>query len=185
MVDHTIHGAATPTHGALGNAFGALPARVLSGVACLALFAMMIVTFVDVVGRYFFASPLPAGYELVSLIMPLIIFCALPAVNLRGGHVTIDLLDNLIPAGVRRLQHRVVSLASAAVLGVITWRLAVLSFSHHEFDAVTDELFLPLWPFSAVTCALAAVATSTMLVAALGPPPAAGQPGVDAHASRA
>lgn len=159
--------AGPPTDGrGLGWWLGTLPGRILGVVACLALFAMMMLTFTDVVGRYFFASPLPAAYELISLIMPLIIFCALPTVNLSGGHVTIDLLDTFVPTGWQRWQGFVVSLVSAGALFLITWRLVVLSQDHHEFDGVTDELFLPLWPFSAVMSVLCLIAAVTMVVAA-------------------
>lgn len=145
---------------------GDLPARILGVISCIALFAMMLVTFIDVLGRYFFASPLPAAYELISLIMPAIIFCALPTVNLTEGHVTIDLLDNLVPQAIRRWQAFFVNLIAAAALAMIAWRLFVLSQDHHEFDGVTDELYLPLWPFSATMGLLCVIAAITMVVAA-------------------
>ncbi|MGB7183401.1 MAG: hypothetical protein WBD51_15785, partial [Burkholderiaceae bacterium] len=53
------------------------PARYLGWVACAALFMMMMFTFLDVAGRYLFSRPLPAAYEIISLMMPFIIFCAL------------------------------------------------------------------------------------------------------------
>jgi len=146
---------------------GTLPGRVLGGIACTALFVMMLLTFSDVIGRYFFASPLPAAYELISLIMPLIIFCALPYVNLTQGHVTIDLLDGFIPKWLLRWQVLFVHLVSAIALALIAWRLAIASQDHREFDGVTNELYLPLWPFSAAMSALCVIAAVTMLVAGL------------------
>ncbi len=145
---------------------GQLPATVLGVVACLALFAMMLLTFIDVMGRYLFASPLPAAYELISLIMPLIIFCALPHVNLTNSHVTIDLLDSFIPDTIKRVQVTLISLLSAVILGLLAWRLWVLSEDHFEFDGVTDELYLPLWPFSAAMSVLCIVAAMSMFVTA-------------------
>jgi TRAP-type transport system small permease protein len=136
-------------------------ARLLTVVSSLLLFAMMGVVFVDVIGRYLFLAPLPAAYELVSLLMPGIIFCALPLTVLREGHVTVDLLDSLVPRAVARIQGVLVNLFSAAALGLVAWRLWVLSGDQAEFDTVTDALFLPLWPFSvgmSALCVLAAVA---------------------------
>ena len=146
---------------------GELPARVLGVIACLALFAMMLLTFIDVMGRYLFSSPLPAAYELISLIMPAIIFCALPHVNLTNSHVTIDLLDSFIPAAVKRVQVALISFLATAILGLLAWRLRVLSQDHFEFDGVTDELYLPLWPFSAIMSGLCVVATISMFVTGL------------------
>ncbi|MFK7962404.1 MAG: TRAP transporter small permease [Burkholderiaceae bacterium] len=154
-------------HAGLAYWTGTLPGRLLGVIACTALFAMMMLTFADVIGRYFFASPVPAAYELISLIMPLIIFCALPYVNLTQGHVTIDLLDGFVPGGLLRWQMLLVHLVSTAALGLIAWRLAIASQDHHEFDGVTNELYLPLWPFSAAMSVLCIIGAITMVAAGL------------------
>ena len=152
------------TYGAAGDVRGLTPlAGLLSRVACLLLFAMMLFTFADVVGRYFFANPLPAAYEIVSLMMPAIIFCALPLTVLREGHVTVDLLDAVIPRPVARVQAVIVHLLSAAALALISWRLAIRSIDQRTYEEVTDELFLELWPFSAAMAGLCAVAALAAL----------------------
>lgn len=142
---------------------GKAPSQTLGVVSCILLFLMMLVTFVDVGGRYLFSSPLPAAYEIISLIMPGIIFCALPFVGYRETHVTIDLLDTFLTPVVRRWQGFLVSLFSAAALGFVAYRLYARSVDHQRFREVTDELFLPLWPFSLLMSILCAVATLAML----------------------
>ncbi|MEX2519735.1 MAG: TRAP transporter small permease [Paracoccaceae bacterium] len=137
---------------------------MLSVTACLFLFAMMALTLLDVLGRYLFASPLPAAYEFVSLAMAAIIFCALPLTNLREGHVTVDLLDHFVPGGLRRAQLVVVNLLSAAAMVFLSWRLAIRSADQMRFREVTEELWMPLWPFSAAMSALTAIAALTCLV---------------------
>lgn len=137
---------------------------VLAGAACLVLFAMMGFVFADVVGRYFFLSPLPAAYEVVSLMMPVLIFCALPLTVLRQGHVTVDLLDSMIPGAVARVQQVAVNLFSAVALGLMAWRLAVRGRDQSLYNEVTDELFLELWPFSAGMAMLATLAALACLV---------------------
>ena len=91
--------------------------------------------------------------------MPGIIFCALPYVGERQTHVTIDLLDSFLSPAVRRWQGVFVNLFSAAALGFIAWRLYARSVDHRRFQEVTDELFLPLWPFSITMSVLCAIAT--------------------------
>ncbi|UCE31225.1 MAG: TRAP transporter small permease [Burkholderiales bacterium] len=153
-----------------GPAFwlGTAPSLALGTLSCLFLFAMMLLTFVDVAGRYLFSSPLPAAYELVAFTMPCIIFCALPGINLRDGHVTIDLLDTFVPYALRRSQRVTVHLVSAAVMLFIAWQLAARARDHLRFEQVTDELYLPLWPFSTMMSVLSVVASITLLVAAYG-----------------
>lgn len=143
---------------AASRILGDWPARILAVAACGFLFFMMAFTFADVAGRYLFNAPLPAAYEIISLLMPGVIFCALPLTNRQEGHVTIDLLDAVVPAGARRVQGLLVNLFACGVMLFIAWRLAARSFSHAKFFSVTDELFLPHWPFSAAMAALAVVA---------------------------
>ena len=143
-----------------------VPAKILSIIACIFLFSMMVVTFVDVVGRYVFASPLPAAYEIVALIMPAIIFCALPLTVLKNGHVTVDLLDSFVPKWMEKLQQVIINIFGAAALALLSWRLAVRSQDQNTYEEVTDELVLELWPFSAAMSILCAVA-ALMFVAKL------------------
>ena len=142
---------------------GDWPARVLAVVSCAFLFFMMIFTFADVLGRYLFNSPLPAAYEIISLVMPGVIFCALPLTNRREGHVTIDLLDPLTPNAVKLAQSVLVNLFAAGIILFVAWRLAWRSYDHSRFYGVTDELYLPLWPFSAAMAVLATIAALAFL----------------------
>lgn len=145
-------------------------AKGLSYLACLFLFAMMAVTFVDVLGRYLFLSPLPAGYEIVSLIMPAIIFLALPLTILRNTHVTVDLLDSFVPAWLAKYQAIVANLFGACALGLVSWRLFIRARDQHTYEEVTDELILDLWPFSvtmATLCAIAVLAFVANIIALL------------------
>jgi TRAP-type C4-dicarboxylate transport system permease small subunit len=147
---------------------GVLPSRILGMISCILLFVMMMLTFVDVAGRYLFLSPLPAAYEMIAFTMPGIIFCALPMVNYRERHVTIDLLDTIIPKSWARWQGMLVNLFAAGAMSFISWRLAVRSYDHFRFNEVTDELYLKLWIFSAMMAVLTAVAAVVFLVNSVG-----------------
>ncbi len=117
-------------------------------------------------GRYLFSSPLPAAYEIVALIMPAIIFCALPLTVLKNGHVTVDLLDSFVPKWLEKIQQFIVNVFGAAALALLSWRLAVRSQDQNTYEEVTDELVLDLWPFSAAMSILCAVA-ALMFIAKL------------------
>ena len=142
--------------------------RLLALIACVILFAMMLLTFTDVVGRYVFLKPLPAAYEMISLMMPATIFCALPLTVLREGHVTVDLLDSFVPRALARVQGVLVNLISAVALGLVTWRLAVKAADDRYYESVTDELLLHIWPFGAGMALLCGIATLAALANAWG-----------------
>jgi TRAP-type transport system small permease protein len=147
---------------------GVMPARVLGMIACALLFVMMMLTFVDVAGRYLFSAPLPAAYEMIAFVMPGIIFCALPHVNLQEGHVTIDLLDHFITKNVQRWQSFVVNIISAVATGFVAMQLWTRSRSHLRYEEVTDELYLELWIFSTAMSVLCGIAVIAFLINAWG-----------------
>jgi TRAP-type C4-dicarboxylate transport system permease small subunit len=140
---------------------GAWAGRVLGTIAAMVLFAMMVLTFVDVTGRKLFTHPVYGAYEITEFLMGALIFSALPLVTAREGHVTIDVLDHLLPVAFARWQRVVVNTISTAALAFVAWRLWELSASHARTHEVTMTLHIPHGPFSrlfAVMSALAAVA---------------------------
>ena len=57
---------------------------LVSTVAALALFAMMVLTFADVVGRKLLGDSIPGAVELTELCMLVMIFMALPLASIVG-----------------------------------------------------------------------------------------------------
>ena len=141
---------------------GRLADRVLGLITGTILFAMMLLTFADVVGRDALNRPVYGAYEVTEFLMGSLIFTALPLLCAREGHVTIDILDGVTPKGVMRWQRFVVNLISAAALALIAWRLYALSGDLARDNEVTMTLKIPHSPFAvgfAVLSALACLAT--------------------------
>ncbi len=92
--------------------------QVLFGlVAATALFAMMALTFADVVGRKFFDHSLPGAVELTEIFMMLMIFFALPLASIAGEHIVFDLLDRVLPARVLQWQKLLSHGLTALIFG--------------------------------------------------------------------
>ncbi len=86
------------------------------GVVLAALiFAMMALTFIDVVGRQGFDSPVPAGFEVTALMMGFAVYLGLPIVCARQDHIAISLLDRLFDGSARRIQRFLVNLLAGAL----------------------------------------------------------------------
>ncbi|HJO85999.1 MAG TPA: TRAP transporter small permease, partial [Rhodospirillales bacterium] len=92
-------------------------------MANLVLFAMMVLTFVDVWARYGFNAPIPGGFEITEYLLVILIYAALPLVTARDEHVTVDVLDSLIPEAITRIQRHFMNLLAGLVLCFLTWRL--------------------------------------------------------------
>ena len=129
-------------------------------LAALALFSIMLLTFVDVVGRKFFDASVTGSLELTELLMVVVIFAALPLVSLQGEHVVFDSLDRWVPGLLRRLQQAAVDVLVLALLLGLAWLMAVKAGNMHIYGDTTAQLKLPLAPFvylMSVLCMLAAI----------------------------
>ena len=138
-------------------------ARTLGLVTALTLFAMMVLTFVDVWGRYLLRRPVFGGYEVTEFLMGVLIFSGLPILCAREGHVSIDVFDTLIPGKWRRWQLAAVNLVSAAALGLLAWRMFIQAGELWRNNEVTMTLKIPHGPF----CLLFAVLSTTASLACL------------------
>lgn len=101
----------------------------------LALFTIMVLTFLDVSGRKMLSHSITGSLELTELLMVVVIFGALPLVSLKGEHVVFDSLDAVLPNWVKKIQQGLVHLACAALL----FGLAYLMWQTGGEFAVTGE----------------------------------------------
>jgi TRAP-type C4-dicarboxylate transport system permease small subunit len=74
----------------------AIASRTLGVIAATALFAMMVLTFVDVIGRYGFHRSIFGTAEIVEFLMMLTVFAGLAFITAKNEHITVTLLEALI-----------------------------------------------------------------------------------------
>ena len=119
-------------------------ALTLNLIAGSALLLMMIITCIDVIGRYAFNKPLVGGVELIEVLLGVMIFMALPVISWRNEQVVVDILDPFVPPHVnflRNILFNVVTAIALVVIGQRIWDLGVRASSHGE---VTEYLHLPV-----------------------------------------
>ena len=127
---------------------------LLSGIA---LFAIMALTFFDVLGRKFASHSITGSLELTELLMVVVIFGALPLVSRRGEHVEFESLDPYLPAWVRRAQAVLVHLLSAVLLLGLAFLMWRTGGQFRETGETTAQLQILKAPFiygMAVLCGL-------------------------------
>jgi TRAP-type transport system small permease protein len=129
-------------------------------LAGTALFAIMALTFFDVLGRKFLSNSIPGSLELTELFMVAVIFGALPLVSERGEHVEFDSLDPYLPSWLRRIQAVVVHLLCAAVLlglAALMWRSGGQFMETGETTAQLQILKAPFLYGMSLLCAATGV----------------------------
>ncbi|HSV45878.1 MAG TPA: TRAP transporter small permease [Ramlibacter sp.] len=140
---------------------------LLSGAA---LFAIMALTFFDVLGRKFLENSIPGSLELTELLMVVVIFGALPLVSERGEHVEFDSLDPYLPAWLRRAQAVLVHLLCAVVLMGLGWLMWGTAGQFAESGETTAQLKILKAPFI-YGMGLLCVATGVIHLILTGQPP--------------
>ena len=135
---------------------------VLRWMVAICVFALMALTFVDVVGRYVFNAPIPGGFELVEFALALSIFAAYPLIAGHKQHITVGILESLMRKNlVRRIQQLFVLGGTVAMLGFVTNRMWSQARIYHEGAEKTFTLNLPISPvvyLIALFCLLAVFA---------------------------
>jgi len=137
---------------------------VLEAIACTNLFLMMVLAFVDVVGRYVFNAPVHGAYEITQIMMGILTFAALPLVTVRQEHISVSLIDGILSSRARWIQQIIVLLAAGSTFAFLAWVIGGLAVQTHRYGDVTMQAHIPLAPFRYFMCAMAAGS----LVAVLG-----------------
>ena len=122
----------------------ALAVLLLGGVGMLA--AMFLGT-ADVVGTQFFGWPIPGALELTESTMVLIVFGALAFVQIRRGHIRVELVYSHMGPRVRSAMDALADLAAMVFFGLLLWQAigeAMLSLRIRE--ATLGLIRFPLYP---------------------------------------
>ena len=86
------------------------------------VFAMMILTFVDVVGRYVFTAPVFGAAEMIQFLLAMTIFAGLALVNASDDHISVDLFDRPLSHLLPRLRPVLIQLFSLIAMIIIAYR---------------------------------------------------------------
>ena len=110
------------------------------------LFLMMMITAVDVIGRYVFNKPVAGGFEITEMLLAALIYCGLPLVSQRREHIVIDTFDPLMSARVKRTLDVLAELVCSLTLGGIGYLIFRRAARVAEYGDTTSVLKWPLAP---------------------------------------
>ena len=131
--------------------------QALLALAAVTILLMMMLTAVDVVGRYFLSSPVPGAFELTEFAMAIAIFAALPVVVLRKAQVTADLVSGSLGRLGTYLLGLVTDLAGLALFSLLAWRLWIEGIEVARYGTTAGILHLPLAPLAFYAAVLSGV----------------------------
>lgn len=112
-------------------------------ISSMALFALMVLTCIDVIGRYFLHSPVLGAAELTEIGLAIVIFSSMPVITWRGGQIVVDLIDHVLPSKALKVLMALSSTIVAFSLYFVAFRIYAIGARSLKRGIVTDFLSIP------------------------------------------
>ena len=141
----------------------------LGVTSAVVLFLMMLITAIDVAGRYLFNRPLNGGFEITEMMLAALIYCGLPLVSQRREHIVVDTFDTFMPPMLKRTLDVIADIICAATLGGLAYLIFRRAMRVADYGDTTNVLALPLAPVAYLMSVMIVVAALIHLWHAVAP----------------
>ncbi len=141
--------------------------RFMSRIASGFLFLMMCLTTTDVFLRKVYSQSILGTVEVTEFMLLIVIFFALAHTEFLNGHVKVDLVMSRFGERTQAVVDMVTQLVCFVLCGLITWSSLVHSARLKAAGEVSQDLWIPIYPFIYVVAAGCAVLCLTLLIKSL------------------
>jgi TRAP-type C4-dicarboxylate transport system permease small subunit len=121
--------------------------KIAISVAALAIFFVMCLIVIDIIGRSFFNMPFPSTFEITEAGMAFIVFLAFGYTEATKQNIMVEMLTRHLPERWGSLANIPTCLAGMFLYGLIfwgSWKHALQAWQVREF--MTGTIALPLYP---------------------------------------
>ncbi len=140
-------------------------ARLLTRVAAVILLAMVAINVADVGLRSGFNAPIFGTYEMVELMLAAVAFLAIPEAFLRGQHITIELIDQVVSPRAVDWLRAMGTLAALVFVALLAWHMVEPALEYIEFDDITIDLGIPMiWKASLILLGFAGSVAAVLVI---------------------
>lgn len=123
---------------------------IAAKIAAILVFAMMMLTFLDVSGRFIW-RPITGTHELTYLGLALIIFLTLGFTQQKKGHISVGFLIDKLNEKAQAIVDFITYIIMLIILSLMSWRMFV--YAEQMSTGVTGDLNLPIGIF-VIICAI-------------------------------
>jgi len=117
---------------------------VLKMIGAIALTGMMLLTVVDVIGR-FFKYPIFGSVELVGFLATIVVAAALPYTYKVEGHVGVEILVRLLSEKAQLWVDIFTRSLSIVLFSLITWQMFLYAMDIQKTGEVSMNLEFPIY----------------------------------------
>jgi len=115
---------------------------------------MVLVTCIDVIGRYFFAAPLLGAHEMITLAMGIMIYLGMPLVTASREHLVVDLAGSALSPTGKRIQQIIVNAIAAITFILFSYLLLFHGIGLAEDLMVTEDFEIEQAPIAYLMAAM-------------------------------
>ena len=140
-------------------------ARFFTRVAAIFLLAMVAINVVDVGLRSGLNAPIFGTYEIVEFLLAAVAFLAIPETFLRGQHITVELIDQVVSERAVDWLRALGTLTALLFLGLLAWHMVQPALDFIEFNEITMDLQLPrIWQASLILAGIGLAAVAVLVL---------------------
>lgn len=116
--------------------------------AGLMVIAAMIITFADVIMRYFFNAPLNWSFDFITMyLLPGSYFLAFSYALRTGNHLKVDYFKDFFPSGFSKFCVSIFSLIAAIIFSYITYTYSLRAYeAWQENEVIYSAINWLVWP---------------------------------------
>jgi TRAP-type C4-dicarboxylate transport system permease small subunit len=118
--------------------------NLLKFIGALALTIMMLLTVVDVIGRYF-KYPIFGSVELVGFLATIIVAAALPYTYKVEGHVGVEILVRLLSKKTQLTIDLFTRALTLVLFSLVTWQMFLYAHDMKTSGEVSMNIELPIY----------------------------------------
>jgi TRAP-type C4-dicarboxylate transport system permease small subunit len=133
--------------------------KLLLSFCIISLTVLVLITVVDVFGRYLLGIPLPGTSEITEIILGVLIYIGLPYISKKEEHISVSLLSNYLPNNVKILHKILINFIVALLLLVIARQLYLHGVDLKSYQEVTTFLEIPKAPIAFAMALLTVLAS--------------------------
>ena len=133
--------------------------KLLLSFCIISLTVLVLITVVDVFGRYLLGIPLPGTSEITEIILGVLIYIGLPYISKKEEHISVSLLSNYLPNNVKILHKILINFIVTLLLLVIARQLYLHVVDLKSYQEVTTFLEIPKAPIAFAMALLTVLAS--------------------------
>ena len=124
--------------------------KITNFLAVWILVAMMFLTFIDVVLRYFLNSPLPGSSELIEFMMVIMIPLSIAYCAQEKEHIAVRFILDFFPESVQKVFECFTRSLMLVLALLITWQSFLFVYDQYRKYITSSVLYIPVHPFASV-----------------------------------